>query len=83
MNIILIMIPLSLLLLIGAVFMFFWAVNKGQFDDLDSPALSPVSDNLPEEEPDNEEDTVEPQASTQQINPTESDAQAVHADKKD
>ena len=55
MNIILIMIPLSLLLLIGAVAMFFWAVNKGQFDDMDSPALSPVSDNLPAEEPDEEE----------------------------
>lgn len=55
MNIILIMIPLSLLLLVGAGVMFFWAVNKGQFDDMDSPALSPVSDNLPEEELGDEE----------------------------
>lgn len=50
MNIILIMIPLSLVLLIGAAAMFFWAVNKGQFDDMESPGLMPVSDNLPEEE---------------------------------
>lgn len=50
MNIILIMIPLSLLVLIGAAAMFFWAVNKGQFDDMDSPGLMPLSDNLPEEE---------------------------------
>ena len=50
MNIVLIMIPLSLVLLIGAAAMFFWAVNKGQFDDMESPGLMPVSDNLPEEE---------------------------------
>lgn len=50
MNIILIMIPLSLLVLIGAAAMFFWAVNKGQFDDLDSPSLAPLEDNLPDEE---------------------------------
>lgn len=57
MNIILIMIPLSLFVLVGAAAMFFWAVNKGQFDDMDSPALMPLSDNLPEEE-DEEEDTA-------------------------
>lgn len=49
MNIILIMIPLSLMLLAGAVGLFFWAVNKGQFDDMDSPGLMPLEDNLPEE----------------------------------
>lgn len=49
MNIILVMIPLSLLLLIAAVSIFFWAVNKGQYEDLDSPALTPMSDNLPKE----------------------------------
>lgn len=50
MNIILVMIPLSLLVLIGAAAMFFWAVNKGQFDDMDSPSLAPLEDNLPDEE---------------------------------
>lgn len=49
MNIILIMIPLSLLLLIAAGGLFFWAVNKGQFEDMDSPGLMPLEDNLPPE----------------------------------
>ena len=34
MNIILVMIPLSLLILAGAVAMFFWAVNHDQFEDM-------------------------------------------------
>lgn len=51
MNIILIMIPLSFLILIGALVAFFWAVNHDQFEDMDSPALLPVSDVLQEKEP--------------------------------
>ena len=38
------LIPLGLLLLAAAVAAFFWAVGSGQFDDLDSPALSVVMD---------------------------------------
>lgn len=38
MKIIFLLIPLSLLLLIAAVWAFFWAIRNGQFDDLDSPA---------------------------------------------
>ena len=48
MNIILVMIPLSLLILAGAEAMFFWAVNHDQFEDLDSPGLLPLADD-PEE----------------------------------
>jgi cbb3-type cytochrome oxidase maturation protein len=44
MNIIIIMIPLSFLILLGAVGAFFWAVNNDQFDDMDSPGLMPLSD---------------------------------------
>lgn len=55
MNIILIMIPISLLLLGAAVGIFMWAVNHGQFDDMDSPGLMPMSDNLPDED-DEEQD---------------------------
>lgn len=58
MNIILIMIPLALILLIAAGVAFFWATNHGQFDNLDSPSLLPMSDNLPEEETDTEEDPL-------------------------
>jgi cbb3-type cytochrome oxidase maturation protein len=38
MSILYFLIPLSLVLLGLAVWAFFWAVNSGQFDDLDSPA---------------------------------------------
>lgn len=51
MSILVIMIPLSLLFVFGAGVAFFWAVNHDQFDDMDSPALLPVSDDLPDAEP--------------------------------
>jgi cbb3-type cytochrome oxidase maturation protein len=44
MNALVILIPLALILLIGAVWAFFWAVDHGQFDDLDTPALLPLDD---------------------------------------
>ncbi len=40
MNIILVSIPISIVLFALAVCAFFWAVNSGQYDDLDSPAYS-------------------------------------------
>lgn len=44
MNILLIMIPLSVLLVVGGVIAFFWAVNNDQFDDMQSPAHLPLAD---------------------------------------
>ncbi|MGJ8669037.1 MAG: cbb3-type cytochrome oxidase assembly protein CcoS [Oceanococcus sp.] len=44
MNILLIMIPLSVLLVIGGAIAFFWAVNNDQFEDMESPAHLPVND---------------------------------------
>ena len=44
MNILIIMIPLSLFILIGAIAAFFWAVNNDQFDDMDSPGMLPMTD---------------------------------------
>jgi cbb3-type cytochrome oxidase maturation protein len=44
MNILLVMIPISILLLIGAGIAFFWAVDHDQFDDLDTPRLLPLLD---------------------------------------
>ncbi|MBS0485940.1 MAG: cbb3-type cytochrome oxidase assembly protein CcoS [Proteobacteria bacterium] len=44
MNILVIMIPLSILLLIGAGIAFFWAVEHDQFDDMDTPKLLPLLD---------------------------------------
>ena len=44
MNAILITIPLALLLLALAVGAFFWAVDHGQFDDLQTPGLLPLDE---------------------------------------
>ncbi len=50
MNILMLMIPLSLLLLGGAIAAFFWAVNHDQFDDFDTPQLLPLLDPHPGQE---------------------------------
>lgn len=39
MNALLLLIPLSLLLLVAAVWAFSWAVRNDQFDDLDTPSI--------------------------------------------
>ncbi|GAA0888856.1 cbb3-type cytochrome oxidase assembly protein CcoS [Rhodanobacter soli] len=44
MNILLVLIPVTLLVVIVAVWLFFWAVNHQQFDDLDSPSVLPLMD---------------------------------------
>ena len=38
------LVPLSLVLLVFAIAAFAWAVRKGQFDDLDTPALDILAD---------------------------------------
>jgi cbb3-type cytochrome oxidase maturation protein len=53
MNIVLVLIPLSLVLLAASVWAFFWAVDRAQFDDLETPALMPlVDDAAPRDEQD-------------------------------
>ena len=44
MNIIYLLIPLGLVLLVLALWAFFWAVRSGQFDDLDSPGMQILLD---------------------------------------
>jgi cbb3-type cytochrome oxidase maturation protein len=44
MNILLVLIPVTLLVIVIAVALFFWAVNHQQFDDLDSPGVLPLMD---------------------------------------
>ncbi len=39
MNILLFLIPISLLLVLAAMLAFAWALRGGQFEDLDTPAL--------------------------------------------
>ena len=52
MNILVAMIPLSILLLVGAGVAFFWAVDHDQFDDMDTPGLLPLLDDEPREHSD-------------------------------
>jgi cbb3-type cytochrome oxidase maturation protein len=47
MIILLMLIPLSLMLLALAIGSFVWAVRKGQFDDMDTPALDILHDDAP------------------------------------
>jgi cbb3-type cytochrome oxidase maturation protein len=44
MNIILLLIPLTLVLVLVAGWGFFWAVETGQFDDLESPGWDVLVD---------------------------------------
>lgn len=44
MIILLMLIPLSLMLLAVAIGSFVWAVRKGQFDDMDTPAIDILRD---------------------------------------
>lgn len=48
MSILYLLIPLALLLLCVGVGVFFWAIGDGQFDDLETPALSIFQDEKPE-----------------------------------
>ena len=47
MNILLVLIPVTLVVIGIAVALFFWAVNHQQFDDLDSPGVLPLMDEPP------------------------------------
>ena len=47
MTILYALVPLGLALCLLAVCAFFWAVNAGQFDDLDAAAASPLEEDAP------------------------------------
>ena len=51
MNILVVLIPLSIVLLVGACIAFFWAVDDGQFDDMETPRLLPLLDDPPPQPP--------------------------------
>jgi cbb3-type cytochrome oxidase maturation protein len=50
-NILLLLVPLSLVLLVVMISAFVWAVRNGQFDDLDTPPLDILADKQPEAPP--------------------------------
>ncbi|WP_428939572.1 cbb3-type cytochrome oxidase assembly protein CcoS [Fontivita pretiosa] len=47
MEVIFIILPLAIVLAAAALAAFFWAVHRGQFDDLDTPALRAIFDDPP------------------------------------
>lgn len=47
MNILLFLIPISLVMIGAAALLFAWAVRHGQFEDLDTPALDILRDDDP------------------------------------
>ncbi len=47
MSVIYIVLPAALLIALGAVVAFIWAVRSGQMDDLDTPALRMLHDDEP------------------------------------
>jgi cbb3-type cytochrome oxidase maturation protein len=49
MSILFVLIPLAIMLLVFAVWGFFWAVRSGQFDDLDTPAVRILLDDEDDE----------------------------------
>lgn len=49
MIILLVLVPISILLTFIAIWAFFWAVDNGQFDDLETPALDMLRDDAPAE----------------------------------
>ncbi len=51
MSILLLLVPLSVVLVILAIAAFVWAVRRGQFDDLDAPALDILADDPKEHAP--------------------------------
>lgn len=51
MNVLLLLIPLSLMLLVVMIVAFVWAVRSGQFDDLDTPPLDILADKQKEDSP--------------------------------
>lgn len=51
MSVLYVVVPLALLLVGVAVAGFLWAAWRGQFDDVDTPALRALVDDHPEEGP--------------------------------
>lgn len=48
MSVLFLILPLALVLSGGAAFAFVWATRRGQFDDIETPAVRLLCDDLPE-----------------------------------
>ncbi len=60
MNILFVLIPLAVLLLGAAVWAFIWAVNHGQFDDLEGPAYRILFDDIDDDGDDGDDGDDDP-----------------------
>ena len=49
MKLLFVLIPISLVIIAFAIYVFRWALKNNQFDDLSSPALIPLLDDTEEE----------------------------------
>jgi len=56
-----ILIPVAVVLVAVAIWVFFWAVDSGQFDDLDGPAHSILFDNEEPQRPADAQDDAKQQ----------------------
>ncbi len=48
MSVIYLVLPIALVIVAGAVIAFVWAAKRGQFDDLDTPAVRMLNDDTPD-----------------------------------
>ena len=48
MSVLFLILPLALVLSAAAAFAFVWATRRGQFDDIETPAVRLLCDDLPE-----------------------------------
>ncbi|RJG09723.1 cbb3-type cytochrome oxidase assembly protein CcoS [Pseudomonas cavernicola] len=60
-----VMIPVALLIVAIAIYIFFWAVDSGQYDDLDGPAHSILFD---DEDPQHQAGIDEASSNTTSVN---------------
>lgn len=60
MNILLFLIPMSLGLLLLAIWAFRWAVRKGQFENLDAAAIDILRDDSADQTPDASPGSADP-----------------------
>ncbi|HZI28195.1 MAG TPA: cbb3-type cytochrome oxidase assembly protein CcoS [Gemmatimonadaceae bacterium] len=44
MSVIFLVLPLALLIVAGAVWAFVWSAKRGQYDDLETPAIRAIQD---------------------------------------
>jgi len=50
MSVLFLVLPLALIIVGAAVIAFIWATRRGQFDDLDTPAIRALHDDVPRQD---------------------------------